>query len=107
MVTNVESTFEDGICLEVALANQDPASNLRIVRLPAKAMFQLDVLIDDVVQLEGGPLLAKVDVLVWAAYPGEEKRLVARVNKSVLEYLGAKEGELIKIRLSEFQLASK
>jgi len=98
---------DDGICLEVALAYQDPISNLRIVRLPAQVMFQLDVLMEDVVQVEGGPLLAKMDVLVWAAYPEDTDRLIVRINKSVMDYLEIKEGELVKVRLSQFQLQSK
>ncbi len=95
------------VTLEVGLAYQDPISNLRIVRLPARTMFQLDVLIEDVVQIEGGPLLAKMDILVWAAYPEDEERLIARPSKAVMDGLELKEGELVKIRLSAFQKESK
>lgn len=70
-------------------------------------MFQLDVLIEDVVQIEGGPLLAKMDVLVWAAYPEDEERLIARASKSVMDGLELKEGDLVKIRLSAFQKEAK
>ncbi len=91
------------ITLEVGLAYQDPIGNLRIVRLPARSMFQLDVLIEDVVQIEGGPLLAKMDVLVWTAYPEDEERLIARASKAVMDGLELKEGDLVKIRLSAFQ----
>ena len=97
----------EDITLEVGVAYQDPISNLRIIRLPARVMFQLDVLIEDVVQIEGGPLLTKMDVLVWAAYPEDEERLIARVSQDVLDTLEVKEGDLIKIRLSTFQKEAK
>ncbi len=101
-----KDAMED-ITLEIGLAYQDPIGNLRIVRLPARVMFQLDVLIEDVVQVEGGPLLAKMDVLVWSAYPEDEQRQIARASKPVMEALELKEGDLVKIRLSIFQKESK
>jgi antitoxin component of MazEF toxin-antitoxin module len=103
---STKDAMED-ITLEIGLAYQDPIGNLRIVRLPARVMFQLDVLIEDVVQVEGGPLLAKMDVLVWAAYPEDEQRQIARVSKSVMDALELKESDLVKIRLSIFQKESK
>ncbi len=103
---SIDDEAED-ITLEVGLAYQDPINNLRIVRLPARTMFQLDVLIEDVVQIEGGPLLAKMDVLVWAAYPEDEERLIARASKAIMDGLELKEGDLVKVRLSAFQKESK
>ncbi len=103
---SIDDEAED-ITLEVGLAYQDPINNLRIVRLPARSMFQLDVLIEDVVQIEGGPLLAKMDVLVWAAYPEDEERLIARASKAIIDGLELKEGDLVKVRLSAFQKESK
>jgi antitoxin component of MazEF toxin-antitoxin module len=103
---STKGVIED-ITLEIGLAYQDPIGNLRIVRLPARVMFQLDVLIEDVVQIEGGPLLAKMDVLVWVAYPEDEERQIARASKSVIDALELKEGDLVKIRLSVFQKEAK
>src|SRR5271157_730827 len=95
------------VVLEIQPAYQEAEENLRFVRLPTKVILELDVLIEDVVQIEGGPLSSKMDVLVWPAYPEDEGRAVCRTNAPVMKALELKDGDLVTIRISPFQAASK
>jgi hypothetical protein len=96
----------DEVVLELQIAHLDSYMDQRFVRLPFRILFELGILINDVVQIEGGPNSTRMDLITWQAYPEDEGRNVCRINEQVMKEIHLKEGDLVKVRVSPFQAAA-